>query len=111
MIAEAELTEMTETEPADPLELDEGELDPRPGRGSKWNSLQHGLMAQELFPPKLKAQVKRFTTLVTEYSRPTSSHEVQLMTVMGRSGAQMNHCEPEVHESASDDGPRGLRVG
>jgi hypothetical protein len=66
------------------------EGDPSERRGSRWNSMKHGLMAKVLFEEDLLAEITRFTTLLTQEFRPATPYEVQQIAIMGRAGAQLD---------------------
>ena len=54
------------------------------GKGSRWNSVRHGLMAQLLLPADLAAEAETWTAMLTKLHLPTSEHEVSLIARMGR---------------------------
>ena len=59
------------------------------GKGSKWNAVQHGLMAKELFPEPLASEVRHWTAILADRFRPATPYEWAQITIMGRSGAQL----------------------
>ncbi len=62
---------------------------PSKEKGSRWNAVQHGLMAKELLPEPLASEVKQWTAILTDRFRPATPYEVAQIAIMGRAGAQL----------------------
>jgi hypothetical protein len=59
------------------------------GKGSRWNSMKHGLMAKELLPDDLAEEARQYTVMLTEHFKPTCPYERKQISIMGRAGAQL----------------------
>ena len=59
------------------------------GKGSRWNAVRHGCMAQELFPAALQSEIDQCTGMLSERYRPTTAFEVAVIARMGRLFAQL----------------------
>ena len=63
------------------------------GKGSRWNAVRHGCMAQILLPADLQQEVARCTAMLTEHYRPTNDFQVSRIAKMGRLEAQLARLE------------------
>ena len=59
------------------------------GKGSRWNAVRHGCMAQTLLPADLQKEVDDFTAVFTERYQPTDIAERAAVATMGRTAAQL----------------------
>src|SRR5579871_3488266 len=59
---------------------------------SKRNALKHGMMAKEVFPEDLAAEIQAAVAELVAQFRPTTAYELRLVTDMGRAHAQINRC-------------------
>jgi hypothetical protein len=70
-----------------------GESAPEPGKGSKWNSVNHGMTSKTLFPHDLAAAIAQWTADLTALYCPTTTIETILIADMARGAAQMDHAQ------------------
>ena len=63
------------------------------GKGSRWNAVRHGCMAQMLIPADLQVEVDQCTAMLTEEYRPTTAFEGSAIARMGRLRAQLERLE------------------
>ena len=83
---EADVQEVPINESEGPAGSDEA---PSKGKGSRWNSLKHSLMAKVLFTDSLAGEIERFTAILTERFLPKTPYEFAQIAIMGRAGAQL----------------------
>jgi hypothetical protein len=79
----------TEVRSGNPVGGDTPEGASSKGKGSRWNSLKHGLMAKDLLPEDLAEEVKKLRAILTDHFKPQNPYEFEQILIMGRAGAQL----------------------